>query len=100
MRLSDLEKATFCLLPLPLKGLGNGNIGGDLLRKTCNTCNLAAFLPDSLPQQRTTVSRCSHELQPMENLLTFLHLSSPCARCYQTHLLLVQVPAGQNCAVI
>lgn len=58
-----------------LKGLGNGN----LLRKMCNICNLAAFLPDSLPQQWTMVSRCSHELKTMENPLTFLHLSSPSA---------------------
>lgn len=60
-----------------LKGLGNGNIGGHLLKKTRNICNLAAFLPDSRPQQWTMVSRCSHELWPMESLLTSLHLGSP-----------------------
>lgn len=62
-----LRKLLFACCHCHLKGLGNGNIGGDLLRKTCNTCNLAAFLPDSQPQQWTTVSRCSHELRPVEN---------------------------------
>lgn len=74
-----MRRLIFACCHCRLKILGNGNIGGDLLRKTCNICNLAAFLPDSWPQQRTMISRCSHKLRPMESFLTFLHLSSPCA---------------------
>lgn len=44
----------------------------------CNICNLQPFSLTHC-QQWTTVSRFNHGLRPMENFLTFLRLSSPCA---------------------